>query len=349
MSKINIEKLIRATLRKRGEARVAEIVKKTGLSRVYVHRFFKKLVQDKVIVRIGKANQTHYVSAGRAQKMAQRKKTSLRRVYLNENLSEDRVLHAIKTELLFFDRMPHNVGAIFDYAFTEMMNNAIEHSRSRHIEVRLRATSLLLTFDVIDRGIGIFANLMRQRKLKSELEAIEDLTKGKQTTAPLAHSGEGIFFTSKVGDQLIIQSGGKKLIFDVLVNDIFVSDIAYRKGTKVTFVITKNSKRNLNLIFRAYIDGSFDFGRTSVLVRLYKLDRAHISRSQARRVVSGLEKFKTVMLDFDGVETVGQAFADEVFRVWQSNHKNTKIKHSNANKNIEFMIQRALRTTSTEL
>jgi hypothetical protein len=42
--------------------------------------------------------------------------------------------------------------------------------------------------------------------LKNHLEAIQDLLKGKQTTMPKSHSGEGIFFTSKIADNLTISS-----------------------------------------------------------------------------------------------------------------------------------------------
>jgi len=66
-----------------------------------------------------------------------------------------------------------------------------------------------------------------------------------------------------------------------------------------------------------------------------------VSRSEARRILTNLEKFKTVILDFKNTDTIGQGFADEVFRVWQSAHKDVKIVIKNANKDIEFMIKRA--------
>ncbi len=72
------------------------------------------------------------------------------------------------------------------------------------------------------------------------------------------------------------------------------------------------------------------------------MDSAQISRSQARRIMSGLEKFKTIILDFSGVETVGQAFADDVFRVWKNRHAGVKIVPKNMNENVVFMIKRAI-------
>jgi len=45
------------------------------------------------------------------------------------------------------------------------------------------------------------------------------------------------------------------------------------------------------------------------------LNEPHVSRSQAKRLLMGLEKFNTIILDFKGVVSVGQAFVDQVFRV----------------------------------
>ncbi len=337
----DIEKLILKRLSAKKELRVAEIVKATGFSRAYVARFFQELAKSGKIALIGKANQARYVLAVKSHG-AKKGILSVRRILRNTGLSEDLVLDEIKAGSGIFDGLPKNVADILDYAFTEMLNNAIEHSRSREITVRATREAKAVNFEVVDSGIGIFNNIIRKRKLKSELEAIQDLMKGKQTTAPKEHTGEGIFFTSKVADKLIIQSSRKKLIFDNFLKDTFITDVKNTIGTKVFFVISVGSRTNLDDIFRQYAGPAFAFGRTEVAIRLYKLDTDFISRSQARRVLAGLEKFKTVILDFKGVEAVGQGFADEVFRVWQNHHRGIELKYQNANENIAFMIRRAM-------
>lgn len=80
-----------------------------------------------------------------------------------------------------------------------------------------------------------------------------------------------------------------------------------------------------------------------MIVKLAQLDgERFISRSQAKRLTLGLEKFKRVVLDFSKVETVGQGFVDEVFRVFQNKHKDIEITYENANENVEFMIKRSV-------
>ena len=57
-----------------------------------------------------------------------------------------------------------------------------------------------------DNGIGIFKKIVRDHNLKNENEAIFELKKGKLTSDAENHSGEGIFFTSKVVDYFLISS-----------------------------------------------------------------------------------------------------------------------------------------------
>lgn len=336
----DIKKLILGRLLRKKRLKVADIVRATGFSRAYINRFFQELKNNKKIVLMGKANKAHYVLAKEAGK-SKKKVLSVKRILKNIDLLESNVLDEIKKDSGIFSNLSKNVSSILDYTFTEMLNNAIEHSQTKEIVVLIEKKKTSIKFKVVDFGIGIFNNIMKKKKLKNKLEAIQDLTKGKQTTAPREHSGEGIFFTSKVGDKLVICGSNKKIIFDNLLNDIFVSDINQIKGTRVEFEISINSKRDLIKVFKQYSSKGFGFSKTKVVVDLYKIDSIYISRSQARRVLAGLEKFKTIMLDFKDVETIGQGFADEVFRVWQNHHPKIKINYQNANKNVIFMIERS--------
>ncbi len=343
MKQTDIKSLILQLLKKKKQITAAEIVKRTVFSRVYVNRFFRQLRNEGKIVLIGKTNRARYVLADKkALLKAKSKLLSFRKVLPNKGVSEDIVLDSIKRDSGIFLELPNNVLTIVDYGFTEMLNNAIEHSRSKTIEIKIKRDVDVIRFDVIDRGVGIFQHIMNKRRLNNELEAIQDLLKGKQTTAPKEHSGEGIFFTSKMADILIIQSSNKKLTFNNMLEDIFIEDTKSMKGTKVIFQIKTKSKRQLGRIFRQHSEGSYEFSKTKVRVKLYTIDTNYISRSQARRVLSGLDKFKTIILDFRGVETVGQAFADQIFRVWKSRHPNIKVIPQNTNENINFMIKRAI-------
>ena len=341
MNAMDMKNLIFKFLEKKGRVTTADLVNKTGLSRAYAQRFLKELADEGAILRVGKANQAHYVLTPKKGAPQAILPPRVRKVLINKGLAEDRVLDAIRQESSIFQGTAGNVSSIVDYAFTEMLNNAIEHSASGKIDLIVLKTSTDIRFTVTDRGIGIFNNIMNQKNLGSAMDAIQDLLKGKETTAPQAHSGEGIFFTSKIADQLTITSFEKKLVFDNVGQDVYIRDIKPTRGTRIDFVLSLKSKSTLLGLFNQYADESFQFSKTGVKVKLYHQEIDYVSRSQARRILAGLEKFKTIELDFKGVKTVGQGFADEIFRVWQNAHQEIKLATSNANENILFMIRRA--------
>src|SRR4030042_3964435 len=235
---MNIKQLIEQKIKTNGKIKAAEIVAKTGFSRAYVNRFFNQLKAEGKIVQIGKANSAYYIFADKKNiAQAQKLILSTRKILGNRGLAEDFILDQIKKQTGIFLELPYNIEQILNYAFTEMLNNAIEHSQSKKIEVKVKRDKESVQFDVIDIGIGIFRNIRSKKGLRSDLEAIQDLLKGKQTTLPSRHSGEGIFFTSKLADILIISSKNNKLIFNNLLGDIFIEDSKEIRGTKVHFFI----------------------------------------------------------------------------------------------------------------
>ena len=337
---MELKNLIMKTIKNKGRVTTADIAGITGFSRQYVQRFLKSLADEGVIVLIGKSNQAKYILPPK-KNISKAKPLKVHRIMTNKDLSEDKVLRQIKVESAIFQDIAENVSSITDYAFTEMLNNAIEHSTSEKIDVVIMRTTTDIRFTVADRGIGIFNNIMKKKRLGATIAAIQDLIKGKETTAPETHSGEGIFFTSKIADILAIKSFEKKLVFDNVGQDIYVRDVQSVKGTKVDFTLGLKSKKKLANLFSKYTDDSFQFSKTLVKVKLYHQDVDYVSRSQARRILAGLEKFKTIELDFKDVKTIGQAFADEIFRIWQANHKDVTFVVKEANENAMLMIKRA--------
>lgn len=339
---MNIKDLILKKLKENGEVRSSEIIKATGYSRAYINRFFKELYEEGILLLIGKANRAKYIPANE-ETIANEIKSINRahKLLNNSNLHEDEIFNIIKKSSGIVKDLNKNVSSILEYAFTEMLNNAIEHSTSKKIEIIIERKTNNIVFVVRDWGVGIFNNIMVKKGLRNEMEAIQDLIKGKQTTAQKNHTGEGIFFTSKVSDILTIQSSSKKLIFNNLIDDTFISDVRIIEGTRVVFSINLNANRDIRKIFNQYTDHNYAFSKTKIDIKLYEEDTNYVSRSQARRVLTGLEKFKTIILDFRGVDAIGQSFADEVFRIWKTKYPNINIIWKNANENVLFMINRA--------
>ena len=98
-------------------------------------------------------------------------------------------------------------------------------------------------------------------------------------------------------------------------------------GTRVRMRLANDSPRVLNTVFDAFTDpDEYTFDKTVVPLRLAQYEGEKlVSRSQAKRVAHRFERFKRVELDFAGVSEIGQAFADELFRVFVAAHPGIRI------------------------
>ena len=315
-----------------------------NVSRQYINRVIGQLVEEGELARNGGGRYTYYSLPAHSKDLPGRLHKRLKN---SPELRDYIVFETITKQLGFWKNLSENVRSIINYAFTEMLNNAIEHSKSTDIEVDFSSDRDTVTFVVRDFGIGVFKSVMQKYELHSQLEATQELLKGKTTTAPQAHSGEGIFFTSKVADSFVLDSYGEQLTVDNRLQDIFVDNKRSLKGTLVSFTIAKTSRKHLQDIFVGFQSepGSLDFDKTEIYIKLFTMGTVHVSRSQAKRVLAGIaEKFKVVVLDFDRVPGIGQAFADEIFRVFAEQHPDIKLEPKNANPEVEFMISRAQKT-----
>ncbi len=313
------------------------------VSRQYVSKTLTAMVREGLLEKAGATRGAVYAGP-RYRSTLLPKGRRVRRRLSNVALQEDTVWSDLKSASPFLTRLPANVGAIVSYGFLEMMNNAIEHSGSRHIDVEVARANGDVTFAVSDSGVGVFRKVMRERRLASELEAIQDLLKGKTTTAPERHSGQGIFFTSKVADVFILESFRYRLRVDNRIGDYFIEPTGrVKKGTRVSFVIAAASPQRLEDVFLRYTSDASQpaFDKSEVKVKVFALRGGYVSRSEARRMLAGLEKFRSMVLDFDRVPVIGQAFADEVFRVFRRLHPGTTVIPINMSETVQFMVDRA--------
>jgi len=325
---------------------VSQLAVQFAVSRQYLSRLINELVKAGKLIKVGETRYAYYILPEYAQQHPEILPAQYIKTFNNASLEEHVILSRIEQEYPSLGKLPENIRSIFTYAFSEMFNNAIEHSQSKTIRIEVAVQNKRLLFVVEDYGIGIFRNVMRERNLKSEFEAMQDLLKGKTTTMPKSHSGEGIFFTSKVGDMFILDSYGYQLMIDNKLPDVFIEKVnKIKKGTRVTFNLNISSSLHLNDIFKKYTDigagKDYGFDRTEIRIKLYTMAGIYISRSQARRVLAGLEKFKVIVFDFDKVSVVGQAFADEIFRVFRHKYPDIRLETENMNESVNFMVERA--------
>ena len=230
---------------------------------------------------------------------------------------------------------------IMTYAFTEMLNNAIDHSEATHAEISVWSSSARLAFAIGDGGVGVFPRLRTGLGLEDNFTSIQELTKGKRTTAPDRHTGEGIFFSSKAVDLFQLTSAGLRWTVDNIRADVAVGDAPHQPGTLVYAEISPATTRELQQVFQQFtVD--FEFVRTRPVVKLFGLGMTFVSRSEARRLLDGLDEFTEVEVDFNGVTDVGQGFVDELLRVWPTSHPGKRVIPVNMSEAVEFMVRRGL-------
>jgi anti-sigma regulatory factor (Ser/Thr protein kinase) len=250
---------------------------------------------------------------------------------------------------LVLGQQPQNVADIWQYGFTEMFNNAKDHSGSSTIIVSISKTAMLSEMAITDEGIGIFRKIQQALNLLDERHAILELAKGKFTTDPNHHTGEGIFFASRMFDSFEILSGNCFFTHKVGAREDWLLETQGGTGTSVWMKLSNHTSRTSKEIFDQYSSGEdYGFTKTVVPVKLAQYgDDKLISRSQAKRVLARVELFKTVMFDFEGLDTVGQSFADEIFRVFPLQHPEIHLIPINMSEGVEQMVRRARIGAST--
>jgi anti-sigma regulatory factor (Ser/Thr protein kinase) len=227
-----------------------------------------------------------------------------------------------------FFELRAEVQRMAQHAFTELLNNAIDHSGGSAVTVSMRQTPLQLQLLVSDDGCGLFERIGQSFDIQDPHLALLELSKGKLTSSPDQHCGHGLFFTSQLAD-----------VFDIHANDAGFQRRAWdrlpwhearpasRSGTSIYMALALDTTRTLDEVLRAHSvgDNAYAFDRTVVPLHVIGNQRVLASRADAKRAVSRLTQFRRAELDFAGITDVGHGFVDEMFRVFRREHPGVEL------------------------
>lgn len=324
-----------------------EFIQKTmenfGISVTTVKRYLRECLENRIICE------------DEEKKTGYKLKTALFTfIYqLGEHLDEDEIY--CEDIRLLLEENSKEAKSIWYYAFTEMMNNAIEHSACESIRCIVKKDYLYTEISIVDDGVGIFKNVQSHLHEKSGKkvtyqDVLTELYKGKLTTKPENHSGEGIFFTSKVLNEFVIWSDNGIFSQGCYDKDQFVQShlISYYNklnqiGTMVVMKLENQTTRTIKEVFDMFAPIEEGFIKTRIPIAEVCPYAEPVARSQARRILYRLEEFKQIEFDFEGVEFMGQGFADEVFRVFQNQHPDIELIPIHANPTVLGMIKHVKR------
>lgn len=307
-----------------------KLSKNYGVSINDINDCIKILLDNKLI----KKSDTFYLPNGKY----------IRETFKNSNLDEEIIWKDFISSQT--QDANDNCKKIIRYAFTEILNNAIDHSMSEFIDVTIFVSNLGYIIFIDDKGVGIFKKIEEAFNLDNRKLAVFELYKGKVTTDSKRHSGEGIFFSSRVCDRFDIFSDDL-LFMSLNENDYIRDDMKHNKnpgeGSLIIMRFLKDSDKNLKATMDKFTEmDTFGFNKTIVPLKPLELgyDTTLVSRSQAKRLLAGLDKFSKIILDFNGIQRIEQGFTDEIFRVFVNDHPNVDIEVQNANEDILNMIKR---------
>ena len=340
-------KAIRAYMLDKIRCDDSEFIKKTaenfGISETSVRRYIKECLEKEIIREDSKARTGYQLVT-----------VSSRWQMKNDGTLEEDALFWEKI-MPFLAGLPRNVQDIWYYAFTEIMNNAIDHSAGEQIIFAIQKDALYTEISIADDGIGIFRNIQKYAGEKYGVEidreqAALELYKGRLTTDPDRHSGEGIFFVSKMLSEFAVWSEDTVYSYRCGDRDRFVRShlIPYYTqlegiGTMAVMKLENESKRTSREVFDEFAPLEEGFVRTLIPMKDMCPLGDPVARSQARRILRRLDEFREIIFDFRGIGFMGQGFADEVFRVFQNMHPDIKLTVINANASVLGMIRHVKR------
>jgi len=312
------------------------VVEATGTSRQAVHAQLRSMVDAGDLIVEGSGRGVRYRSVHPRQRFR----------YRLQDLAEDLVWNDVSIEVLELADLPNPADRALHTAVVELVNNAISHSNGRYVEVSFRKAHDRLVLEVSDDGDGIFDHLAQANGLPDGMEALRQLTKGKLTTMPAEHTGEGIFLLSRIADFFEIESGGLLWMVDNEIDDVGIAAVHVAPGTKVRFEIDVSTTTSLESVMAESSEG-FELARRRVVVKLFETGNRFLSRSEAKKLLEGLNRFRNVVVDFKGVEAVGQGFVDEMFRVWTSRHPDIRLHPINMEPPIAFIVEHGRRASES--
>jgi anti-sigma regulatory factor (Ser/Thr protein kinase) len=324
------------------EAHPTDIAKVTaaefGLTRQAVNKHLRNLVKEATLLETGSTRDKIFKLCA---------DQTWDKWYHPTGLEEDVVW---KDDITPHLQLPENAMRIWNYCVTEILNNAIDHSEATSISIELVKNATATEITIYDDGVGIFKKIMDALGLPDQEYALLELAKGKFTTDPKRHSGQGIFFSSRMVDNFYIFSRGTFFSHDIKRDSDWLThnESKSKSGTLVSMTLKNHTARTTKKVFDEFSTADDDgFTKTIVPVRLSLYgDEQLVSRSQAKRLLARVDKFKTVVLDFEGVSTIGHSYADEIFRVFALANPAIQLLAINANSEVEATVNQARRAAT---
>lgn len=306
-----------------------DVAARLGITRQAAYQRLRALVAQGALVAEGGGRSTRY----------RRLIPRVERRFDTAGLGETDVWNDLVARVGALRELDEAGSYLYRYALTELVDNVVHHSESDHFLVAVEVQSPTVALEVTDPGLGAFAHFRQRLGLPSELHAIQELSKGRTSTRPTRLTGAGVFFVSHAAERFTLDANGLRWIVDKPRRDQAVIELDDpHPGTRVRFEANVDRPCALHELFSQHARDFAD-GRARTVAKLFALGVDFMSRSDARRLATGFENLREIVLDFSGVRGIGQGFADELFRVWATQHPDANLVTINVNGPVQMMIE----------
>ena len=315
------------------------IQKNFAVSRETVRLHLNKLIKDGLIVAKGSGKGRTYVLSRPLTTDTVESKVDLRYEDLRRKGEDGAYDEFIEPNLQNLS----NPGLLsrVRHVSTEILNNVIDHSQATNVVIQLKLDAERLWLEINDDGLGVFRTIKDAFKLDTYFEAVGELAKGKRTRDVARHAGEGIFFSSRMANRFFLSANDLMYVYDTEKDDWSMQEGTHQPGSKLIFEFSRRDVRSPKDVFDRYTQDFCFMIHSPRLVSPYTISLPQgefPSRSEAKKILAGAEDFASIVIDFKNVQSIGQGFADEMFRVFPLKHPNMILEVRGANQFILQMI-----------
>ena len=327
-----IKKFILDNLTRHQRDIIHTAIQRFGISRQAVLKHMNTLIAEKQIIAHGKTRDRIYEL----------------RPHVNFSKTIDIDTDFLPKAIIKNHILPHlsslskNVHEICEFSISAILNNIVDHADATNLYYKLYLTHKDVNIIISDNGKGLFGHIQSFLNLKNTQIAALEVAKGHVTTDPDHHSGDELNTVIHLFDKVTIDSSGKSLTFNNETQDWLIDHSTQKQGTRIHLQIKPGSRRTCQEIFQKLFNGEHQSVRIPINLLKVPGDELVNSRKQAQSILRNINDVKTIEFDFNNIDLIGPAFADELVRKTKAINQVADIKWINCNETVDILMSRAI-------
>ena len=327
-----IKKFILDNLSRHQRDIIHTAIQRFGVSRQAVLKHMHTLIDEKQVIAYGKTRDRFYELRPQVN---YNKSILIDNAFSSQSIITEYVLPHLAS-------LPKNLVEIIQFSMGALLNNILDHSMATKLYYKLYLTYDDFHMILNDNGNGIFGHINYVLNLGGNQNAAIELAKGRITTDEENHSGDELNSVFHLFDKAKIESNGMFLNY-VNKNSCYAAGKSIqKKGTRIHLKINPESRRTCQETFKKLFDLQNKYTLVPINILRISENEQINSRAQAKSILRKVDNIKTIKFDFNNVDLIGPAFADELIRTIRKSGKAIEIQWINSNEIIDVMMSHAM-------